>query len=187
VESLDDVSGFPRFAGTDQGRGKADGMERNVILAEKLDVPNVIGFPPPSLPIPTRSFRVGPFLCRGDIADGGVEPDIEDLSLESRARHGDAPCEIARNAAVPEVAVQPASRQRCHERRPAGLGVQPFAQPLDQERLPQEQVRAFLRLQRRVAGEGGTRRDQFGGIEESAAAVALISPGGGKPAMWASA
>ena len=62
METLDHVDGLPWLAGPDQGCRKADGMERHVVLAEKLDVFDVVGVPPPSAPIAIAPRRPRPIL-----------------------------------------------------------------------------------------------------------------------------
>src|SRR5207248_1114531 len=117
VKPLDHIHRFPWLAGPDQGRWKAHGVERYVILAEKLDVFDVLGVPPPLAPIPVVCF--GPFLRCRDVANGRVEPDIEHLPFKSGARHRYAPGEVARDAAISEFGGEPAFRQRDDKRRPA--------------------------------------------------------------------
>src|SRR5206468_5994127 len=51
-----------------------------------------------------------PIFRVGDIAEWGVEPDVELLSFVARKRHVDTPVQIARNGAVAKTLFQPASR-----------------------------------------------------------------------------
>src|SRR5205814_1803440 len=114
MEALDHIDCLPRLAGPEQCRGKAHGMERHIVLAQKLDVTDVVR-EPPVLPTPNVGALRSPFLGDRDIGDRRVEPDVEDLSLEAFARHRHAPIEVAGDAAVPQVRREPALRQRGYE------------------------------------------------------------------------
>src|SRR5262249_13329817 len=124
MKALDDIDRLPGFVRSNQRRGEADSMKRHVVLAEKLYVPDVVGLPPPASPITARAGSC-PFLRRGDVADRRIEPDIKHLALETGTRHGNAPGEIACDAAIPQRRGQPALRSRHHEGRPACATVDP--------------------------------------------------------------
>ena len=186
VESLDHVRALPGLVRADQRRREAHGVEWDVVLAEELDVADVIGLPPPCSPVAARRGG-GPFLGGGDVTDRRVEPDIEDLVGESLSRNRDAPGQIARDAAIAQIGCQPAFRGRYHEGGPAGAAIDPRAQRSDKLRLAQEQMAAFSDLQRPVARQRRSRVDQFGRIEQRATLVTLITARGRVAAMRAGA
>src|SRR5207302_1117035 len=106
VETLDAIDELPRLAGAHDGHGKADRVERHIVLSHELEVGD--GFrrlaEPPVAPAFALAVRPGPFPRRADIFDRRIEPDVEYLALELSAGdvvgHRNAPFEIARNAAV---------------------------------------------------------------------------------------
>jgi uncharacterized small protein (DUF1192 family) len=73
------TSEIERLAGPDQGCGKADGVKRHVILAEELDVSDVVGLQPPAAPIATGWIGFGPLLGCRDVADRRIKPDVKHL------------------------------------------------------------------------------------------------------------
>ena len=48
--------------------------------------------------------------CDGDVADGRIKPDIEDLVLIALARHRRAPLQVSRDAATPQASLHPRIR-----------------------------------------------------------------------------
>jgi hypothetical protein len=186
VKTLDDVNRLPRLAGPEKRSGKADRVEWHVVLAEKLDVVDVIRLPPPFAPV-AGLFLLCPFLRRREISDRRIEPDIEYLMLEALSRHQDAPGEITGDATVAKFGAEAAFRKRAHERRPALAAVEPGLQTIDKLRLPQEQMPRRAQDQVGITGNGGARRDKLHRIKERAAAVALIAARPRRAAMRAGA
>ena len=160
--------------------GKAHRVKRHVVLAQELDVADVIRLPPPVLPA-TRRVLFRPLLRRRDIGDRRVEPDIEHLVLEARHRH--APAEIAGDAAIAQIRREPALRQRRHERRPPRAGAEPGIEAIHQQRLAQKAMTARAQLDVRIARERRTRPHEVCGIQQRPAAVALVSARSGRAAM----
>src|SRR5262245_30165401 len=146
MKALDDVDRLPRLAAAEQRRWKADRVKRHIVLAEKLQVRDVLWSPPPASPIAARGKAIRPFLRRGEVVDWSVEPDVEDFSFEPRTRHRDAPGEIARNAAITQVCGQPAACQRGHPGGPAFAMINPFAQSTDEQGLPEEEMATAAEL-----------------------------------------
>src|SRR6185295_3071846 len=65
--------------------------------------------------------------------------------------------------------------------------IDPGAQPVDEQRLAQEEMPAGPDRKLAAAGYGRSRRQQLGGIEKGPAAVALVTARGLVSAMWAGA
>src|SRR5215470_16424357 len=131
MEAFDDVRGLPGLAAAEQGGRKADRVKRNVVLAKELQVLHVWCLPPPISPISLRWESIGPLLGRGQVVDRRVEPDVENLALETRARHWHSPGEVACDAAIAQIRGQPASSQRCDPDWPSIAVIKPVAQPFD--------------------------------------------------------
>src|SRR5215831_7340962 len=99
-------------------------MKWDVILAHKLEVTNVAGafiFAPPSLPVTARS--ISPFLCRADILDRRIKPDVENLSFKTGTdlalvSHWNSPTQIPGNTAIIESFIQPLARDRGNKEGP---------------------------------------------------------------------
>src|SRR5882724_4945720 len=94
-------------------------------------------------------MRVRPLPGRSDVFDGRVEPNVKHLTLElpftNVIGNGDAPREIARDAAILQTFVKPLISNRSDERRPfVFLAIDPFAQSIREFRLLQEQMRTIL-------------------------------------------
>src|SRR5262249_27237749 len=133
METLDHIHGLPGLARSDQGRRETDGMKRDVVLTEKLDVMDVVRLPPLT-PVTSGGILLRPFLGCCDVGDRSIEPNIENLLLEAGPRHWYAPGEVAGNAAVTQVRADPAARQRVDERRPATPRAKPGTESIDQQR-----------------------------------------------------
>src|SRR5437899_3507177 len=103
MEALDDVDRLPGLAAAQQSRRKADSVKRHIVLAEKLQVLHVLRFPPPASPIAARRRAIRPFLRRGQVVDGRVEPNIKDFPFEPWSRHWYAPGQIAGNASIAQI------------------------------------------------------------------------------------
>lgn len=75
----------PALLGGDETGGEDDGVEGDVVLAHELEELHVLADPP---------VLVGLLEVVGsdrDVADGRVEPHVEDLLLELLDRHRDSP------------------------------------------------------------------------------------------------
>ena len=110
-------------------------MERHVVLAHELHVAHVrraLVFTPPAAPVGlAQSVGVGPFGGGGDVFDGRVEPDVEDLALHAgpvcvALLHRDAPVEVAGDAAILKAVaiVEPFLRDRGGQHRPVASASQ---------------------------------------------------------------
>ena len=81
-------------------------MEDDVVLADKVDQfrrrPVLVGLPVAAPPLRVALGR-GPLFGDREVADGRVEPDVENFPvrvLPDRSRDGDAPVEVAGDATV---------------------------------------------------------------------------------------
>jgi hypothetical protein len=72
----DVVEEGPALLGGDEAGGEDDGVKGHVVLSHELEQLHVLAFPPAFVAL---LQQVG---CYRDVADGGVEPDIEYLLLE---------------------------------------------------------------------------------------------------------
>ena len=168
-------------------------MEGHVVLAHHLHiahVPRALVGAPPAFPAFIGAVRVAPLLGGGDVFDGGVEPDVEDLVLEPRPGqaapgHRHAPGEVAGDAPVDQPLVQVLVGDGPGQARPFGLGVHPGADLVLHLRMPLIEVARLAHLQVPRAGHRRIGFDQVDRIEQIAAVVALIAPGRGEAAMGA--
>src|SRR5918998_588969 len=101
------------------------GVEDGVVLADEVYKPGARVLPvvAPEIRLP---YVVCPLHRGGDVADGGVEPDVEALVLESRLRHGDAPEDVPGDRAPFEPASDHAQREVLHLGAPVFLAADPL-------------------------------------------------------------
>src|SRR5262244_3797659 len=111
MEALDHVDRFPGLTAAEQRGRKAHRVKGHVVLAQKLQVLDVLRLPPPLSPVALAGLGVRPFLRCRNVSDWRVEPDIEYFAFEAGTWHRHPPGEIARNAAIAEVCGQPATGQ----------------------------------------------------------------------------
>ena len=180
VESLDAVHQLPRLARAHDGDGKADRVERHIVLAHEFVIADVFRVVPPRLPRIALAVRVGPFLCRADIFDGCVEPDVKHLALELAVRdvvrHRHAPIDIARDAAILQSLFQPFVGDGPDKLRPFVLvTVDPCAQLRHELRLLQEQMRGVADLDVIRTRHCAARLDEIDGIQNTRAVLALVA------------
>ena len=186
VEPLDGVHELERQARSQQRRREAHGVEGHVVLGEELHVGHVLAALPPVAPIAPRR-RLAPLDRGGDVADGGVEPDIEDLVLEACLGHRHAPFQVAGDATVAQAFVEPFQRDRADERWPVASGREPVAQPAVEGREFQEQMAGRAEFDVGRARDRRARRAKFLGVEQRGAALALIAARVGMAAVRAGA
>ena len=130
-------------------------MKNNIILTDEMDHLR-LGIFPPFLP------TVGQQLLRvRDVADRRVEPDIQDFTLGSLDRHGNAPIQVAADRPGLQAHIQPALALAIDVRFPL---LMPLEDPLPQERLPlvERQIPMLRLLQDQGApAQGRLRVDQL--------------------------
>ena len=180
VEALELVDEPPRLARPHQRGGEAEGVERDVVLRHELRVPDVVGATvgaPPRLPVAfALGGRLGPLPGRGDVADRSVEPDVEDLVLETGAVHGDTPVEVAGDAAVLEALVEPLEPDRRRKGRPlADLGLEPGPQALGELGLQQVEVPTLALFEVGRSRDRRPRVDEHRRLELAGAVLALVA------------
>ena len=144
-------------------------VEHYIVLADEVHQAGVIGLPPF---LPTVGEE---FLGVGDVAYGGVEPNVEHLAFGSRHRNGHAPVEVAAHGTGLQAAHKPALALAVNGAAPFLVTVQyPAVQPLFvivQRQIPV----AGLLLYRGGSGELGMRVDEFFGTQGAAAVLALVA------------
>ena len=86
----------PWLFGADEGRREDNSVESNVVLAHELVQLDILLVLPPLFPLVGVSSR------DRKVADGSIEPDIEDLMLEFFDGNGRAPLQIASDAPTVE-------------------------------------------------------------------------------------
>ena len=80
--------------------GEEDGVERDVVFADKMDE-LCLRVEPVVFPAVRMANFLGPFFRRRDVADRGVEPDVKHLARTSG--NGDAPVGVAGDCAGFEI------------------------------------------------------------------------------------
>ena len=156
--------------GLQHGR-EHNAVEHNIVLADKVNQPGFRVFPP-LLP----AFRKE-FLGVGDIADGGVEPDVKHLAFRAFYRNGNTPVQVAGDGTGEKAAVQPALALAVHIGFPLLMLLQdPVAEPglvLVQGKVP---VLGFL-LHRHGAAQARLRFQQLFRRKGGTTLLALVAVG----------
>ena len=159
------------FVGGDETTGKDKTVERHVVLSHELIVLNVLRRLEPALPFARVVGR------NGKVADGRVEPHIEDLVLEAGERYLCAPLEIACDAARLEALLQPRLGDHSGRVCPVAL-LDGREQPLLESRGHLRQIEKQV-LRRFDNGRRGARLAprvaEIDGVYQLATLVALIS------------
>ena len=76
-------------------------MKWNIVFSHELPVFHILRVLPPFLPL------LGVLGSDADVANRGVEPDIEDLALVTVQRHRCPPFQVSRDAARLETSFEP--------------------------------------------------------------------------------
>ena len=128
---------------------------------------------PPFLPVVALEL-----LGEGDVADGGVEPDVEHLAVGTLDGHLDAPVEVARDGAGLQAGVDPRLALAVDIGLPVALVAleNPLAQPGLVLVQGEEPVLGLLQ-HGLGAAEGALGVDEVGGVEAGAAGFALVAIG----------
>ena len=92
------------LVGADETRRKDDAVKWHIVFGHELIVLNVVGLLEPFAPLVAIVGRYG------QVADGRVEPDVEDFVGEAVERHRRAPFEVAGDAAAFEALLNPGFR-----------------------------------------------------------------------------
>ena len=169
-------------------------MERHVVLAHELEYSARRRRPcrcatsaASRRPLPWRR----PIRRAGDVFDGRVEPDVEDLALHAGPvlvafLDRDAPVEIAGDAAILQAVavVQPFLGDRGGQDGPVGLAVDPGVASRPSSGLAQIEVLGLAHFQIGRAGDGRARVDQVGRVELLGAVLALIAARAFRSRNW---
>ena len=158
-------------------------MEGDIVFAHELDI---FGFVsalvcfPERFPVPAGCL--GPFLCRRDIADRGIEPDIENLLSEARTRvsfqvgYRDSPAQITCDRTGDKSLIEPFIGDRDGKGGPvAPLFVYPCADRVLHLLLEKIQMLGLPQFDIAATCDRGEWVDEFDRVEQAPAAVALIS------------
>ena len=182
VEGLELIDRLPGLARADDGRGEADGVEGDVVLAHELHIANVVGALVQTPPVaPGRAVLLGPFLGRADVFDGGVEPDVEDLALHAGTRpavgadYGHAPGQVAGDAPVDQALVQVLEGDGLGQGLPVSLRFDPGADLGLDLGLQQIEVARVAHLDVLRTRDRRIGIDQVRRVQQAAAVVALIA------------
>ena len=152
------------------------GVEDDVVLPHEVGVLRR-GVLPPLAPCVGRSAIRGPLDRCGEVADDGVEPDVDPLVVALLvAGNGDrdAPVEVARDRPRLEL-LHEVQREPADVLPPALLALDPLRQLLLEGRQVEEEVLGLLEHGWRAV-DPRPRVDQIGRIELVAAVVALVAP-----------
>ncbi len=160
--------------------GRPDlGVEDDVVLAHEVVS---LGAAAVSGALPERAPRIGvagasgPLDGRRQVADHGVEPDVEPLVVTVAPpveRYRYAPVEVAADRARLEV-VEHVHDELAHVRPPVLLRLEPVAERAGERRQVEEVVLGLDEL-RRLAVDQRARVDQVDRVELVAAVVALVA------------
>ena len=105
-------------------------MEGHVVLADEVVNPRVVRLPEVA-PGVVVAVGPGPFDGRREVADHGLEPDVDALVVPAVERDGHAPVDIAGDGAVLEALAQHAFGEVEHVGAPEVLAVvEPFLERL---------------------------------------------------------
>ena len=151
-------------------RGKDDAVEHDVVLADEVHHLRILRLPV-LLPVGREVLR------GGDIADRGVEPDVEHLSFGSLHGYGNTPVQVAAHGTRLQSAVEPALALPVNVRFPLLVALQ---NPLAEELLVtvQRQVPVLrLALHGNRSRHGAAGVDQLVGRERRTALLALVAVG----------
>ena len=124
-------------------RGPDDAVEDDVVLAHEVVVPGV-GALPPVAPGVGRAAIPRPLDRGGEVADDGVDPDVDPLVLLLLvAGHGNAhaPVEVARHRSRLAASLRSCEREVADVRAPVCLLLDPGRELLLERRQVEEEVR----------------------------------------------
>ena len=157
-------------------------VEDDVVLPHEVVVPRVGALPPlaPRIRCPAVG---GPLDRGGQVADHGVDPDIDPLVvslLEPRHRDAHSPVEVARHRSAAKLPDE-LQREASDVRTPVILPLDPAREPLRERGQVEEQV-GCLPEDRWLAVDLRAWLDEVGGVELITAVVALVAARLGKAA-----
>jgi|GEM_PF-5106818 len=166
-------------------------MEGNIVLSDELEQFHLVGILPPGIhkrpPVQPPVFAQ--VAGHGDIADGRVEPDVEDLVLIARLGHGNAPFQVPGDGPFPQSVPDPGLGHLDGVVGPEALDrsvLHPGFQPILDLGQVDVEVIGFFGVRRMAAGRTAGLF-QFRRIQQFAAGFALIAPGSGVAAVRADA
>ena len=168
-------------AGVAEQLGRPDlAVEGDVVLAHEV-VGDGLRVVPPLAPALGVAGAAGPLDRRREVADDGVEPDVEPLGrvvAPAVERHRDAPVDVAGHG--PRADVVEDVQAELDDVGPPGARrrtlLEPLAQRVGERRQVEQEVLGLDEL-RCLAVDPAARVDQVGRVELVAAVVALVAAG----------
>jgi hypothetical protein len=92
-----------------------DAMKYNIVFANEMDQSCVVTFP---IVFPVFAVLVGPHFGIGNVADGRIEPHIQDFAICTSQRYRNAPIQIPRHCPALQAAIDPTHALTYHMRLP---------------------------------------------------------------------
>jgi len=169
------VRGLPALPGAEEEGRQEDGVEEQVVLADEVSVqdPWVL---PPRLPRFGTACFLGPFPGGGEVADDGIEPDVEPPVLPAGQWHRHSPGQVPGDGPGAQAQAEDAASLLGHEYPPSS------GRPLDVGgHLGLEAIQGKEHLAERPEGGGrpaapAAGRAQVFGVKCAPAGVALVAP-----------
>ena len=164
----------------DHGRPD-DAVEGDVVLADEV-VSLCFGVLPEIFPSIGVAAAFRPFHGGGQVADDGLEPDVDALAFVTFHRERNAPGQIARYGAVFQAALQEAAGGIGYVGPPKLFAADPIQQGLLESGQAQEEVLGIAEVGRLVA-DAAPGFNEFYRVESVTTVVALVAPGAVVAAM----
>ncbi|MCD2513362.1 hypothetical protein LQ562_12630 [Acidovorax sp. D4N7] len=173
--ALDGVCHGPGLARAQHHRRPEDAVEGHVVLGHELHQADFFRPLPPLPPGLRIALLSRPILGHGDIGDGRIEPDIEDLALPALERDRDAPLQVPRDAARMQPGIEPFPGNGAYVLRSAFARAYPVLKLRLQRVELQKDMPALAQLQFSIRVQPAPWLNQFQRIEQLAAAIALVA------------
>ena len=131
---------------------------------------------PEVLPAVGFALPGGPLYGGGEVADNGLEPDVDALAVVAVERDGNAPLDVTGDGAVLQAAFEVAYGKVLDVGTPVGLRANPVQQLVLERGELEEEVLGLLE-DGGVAAEAAADVDELLGVEGASAVVALVAAG----------
>lgn len=162
-------------------RGPDEGVEDDVVLADEVDNLAIGVLPPVAVFLGVAVALPAKLGGEADVADGGVEPDIEHFARRVRVveRDGHAPGEVAGHGPLGEAGLDGAEREVCDDGPPVERGE---TEPVGEHALKLVELEIPVGRGSRFGartGDDADRVDEFQGVDAVATLLALVAECGG--------